>query len=345
MRAAVIISLISLLVSLLIGEAYLRLNGYAPKAAWVNANFDGSNWGMEDPELGWVNRPGVFASLELNGAAMSFQPDHTRTSRPVKNVDGGRPADVLVVGCSYSQGYSVADAETYPWRLGERFPGVIVDNFGTGGYGAAQAMMRLRKELAPGKPAPKLVIYGLIAHQLPRTVAEPGWVKYLTNSKGDMVIPPHVVVDADGRLAERPLETVPAWPLEHQSAVVSELHAAWLRHRLGDRGGQRAAAMIAAIRAMRDMTEARGGRFLVAVLDEMSFPEGKDDYDAVLAALKPAGIEHAKCVDAEYNASLGDYLVNPTGHPNGRAHQRWADCVAPWIAANLPPVSGGAVSP
>lgn len=339
MRATAIIFLVSLLLSLAVGEAYLRLSGFAPKPAWVNANFDGSNWGMEDPELGWVNRPGTFASLEQGGAAMSFQADHTRTSRPVK--DMGRPADVLVVGCSYSQGYSVADAETYPWRLGERFPGLIIDNFGAGGYGAAQSMMRLRRELAPDRPAPKLVIYGLIAHQLPRTVAEPGWVKYLTNSKGDMIVPPHVTVDGD-RLVEHPLETIPPWPLEYQSALVSELHAAWLRLRLGDRAGQRAAATAAAIRAMRDMAAARGARFLVAVLDEMTLPDGKADYDATLAALTPAGIDHVKCVDPEYNANLASYLVNPTGHPNGAAHRRWADCIAPWVAANLPGPPGGA---
>ncbi len=340
MRATLIVSLVSLLVSLLVGEAYLRMAGFAPKAAWVNANFDGANWGMEDSVLGWVNRPGTFASLEKGGADMSFQPDHTRTSRPVK--DAGRPADVLVVGCSFSQGYSVADAETYAWRLGERFPGLVIDNFGTGGYSTYQALLRVRNELEARKEPPKLVILGFIAHQMVRTVAPPDWVKFLTDRNGALVIPPHATVTAgvDGdRLVDHPLEIVQPWPLEHRSALVTELHAGVLRLRLGDRMAQRVPATAAVIRSMRDLVEARGGRLLVALLDDASLPGGKADYDTLVAALGAAKVAHADCVDPEYDANPSALQVGGAGHPNGTVHRRWADCIGRWVEANLPGIT------
>ncbi|SMH41046.1 SGNH/GDSL hydrolase family protein [Azospirillum agricola] len=343
MRATLIVSLVSLVLSLLVGEAYLRMAGFAPKAAWVNANFDGSNWGMEDPVLGWVNRPGVFASLEKGGADMSFQPDHSRTSRPVK--DMGRPADVLVVGCSFTQGYSVADAETYAWRLGERFPSMVVDNFGTGGYSTYQALLRVRKELEARKDPAKLVILGFIAHQMVRTVAPPDWVKFLTDRNGAMVIPPHATVTATeqgDRLVEHPLETVQPWPLEHRSALVTELHAGFLRLWLGDRMAQRVPATAAVIRSMRDAVEARGGRLLVALLDDASLPGGKADYDALVASLGGAGISYADCVDPEYDANPSALQVGGAGHPNGTVHRRWADCVGRWVEANMPGVKTAA---
>jgi len=333
MRATLIVSLVSLLVSLLVGEVYLRMAGFAPKAAWVNANFEASNWGMEDPVLGWINRPGSFASLEKGGADMSFQHDHTRTSRPVK--DMGRPADVLVVGCSYTQGYSTADAETYAWRLGEQFPGLVIDNFGTGGYSTYQALLRTRNELASRKEPPKLVILGFIAHQMVRTVAPPDWVKYLTDRNGALVIPPHATLDGD-RLVDHPMETVQAWPFEHSSALVTELHAGYLRFRLGDRMVQRVPATAAVIRSMRDLVEARGSRLLVVLLDDMTLLDGKTDYDALVASLGAAKISYADCVDSEYDANPAPFQVGGAGHPNGTMHRRWAGCIGRWIDANLP---------
>lgn len=337
MRATLIVSLISLLLSLVVGEVYLRVAGFAPKAAWVNANFDGSNWGMEDPVLGWVNRPGTFASLEKGGAEMSFQPDHTRTSRPPGRLPG--PADVLVVGCSFSQGYSVADAQTYAWLLGERYPHLLVNNFGTGGYSTYQALLRTRNEIESAKEPPKLVILGFIAHQMVRTVAPPDWVKYLTDRNGSMIVPPHATVTGSGpaaRLEEHPLETVHSWPFEHNSALVTELHAAYMRVRLGDRMAQRVSATAAVIRSMRDLVEARGGRFLVALLDDASLPDGKADYEALVASLGTDRVAHADCVDAEYNANPSALQVGGAGHPNATVHRRWAGCIARWIDATLP---------
>ncbi|WP_298369929.1 SGNH/GDSL hydrolase family protein [Azospirillum sp.] len=333
MRVTLIISLVSLLLSLLVGEVYLRMVGFTPKAVWVNANFDGSNWGMEDPVLGWVNRSGTFASLEKGGADMSFQPDHTRTSRPV--AEAGRSADVLVVGCSFTQGYSVSDAETYAWRLGERFPGLIIDNFGTGGYSTYQSLLRIRNELQARKDPPKLVILGFIAHQMVRTVAPPDWVKYLTDRNGSMVIPPHATVDG-GRLVDHPLETVEPWPFEHRSALVTELHAGVLRLRLGDRMAQRVSATAAVIRSMRDLIEARGGRLLVALLDDASLPGGKSDYDGLVATLGAAKVAYVDCVDPDYDANPSALQVGGAGHPNGTVHRRWADCIGRWVEANLP---------
>ncbi len=342
MRASLIVSLVSLLLSLLVGEVYLRMAGFAPKAAWVNANFDGSNWGMEDPVLGWINRPGIFDSLEKGGAAMSFQPDHSRTSRsvPVSTDPAGRgvanrAADILVVGCSFTQGYSVADADTYVWRLGERFPGLVINNFGTGGYSTYQAFLRVRNELEARTEAPKLVILGFIAHQMVRTVAPPDWVKFLTDRNGALVIPPHATVAGD-RLIDHPLEIVQPWPLERQSALVTELHAGVLRLSLGDRMAQRVPATAATIRLMRDLVEARGGRLLVALLDDASLPGGKADYDSLVAALGAAKVAHADCVDPEYDANPGSLQVGGAGHPNAEMHRRWAGCVERWITANQP---------
>lgn len=332
MRATLIISLLSLLLSLLVGEVYLRMAGFAPKAVWVNANFDGSNWGMEDPVLGWVNRPGTFASLEKGGADMSFQPNHTRTSRSI--MEPGRLADVLVIGCSFTQGYSVADAETYAWRLGERFPGLVIDNFGTGGYSTYQALLRLRNELEARQEPPKLVILGFIAHQMVRTVAPPDWVKYLTDRNGAMVIPPHATVD-DGRMVDHPLETVQPWPFEHWSALLTELHTGVLRLRLGGRMAQRVPATAAVIQSMRDLVEARGSRLLVVLLDDASLPGGKADYDALVAALGTAKVSQLDCVDPDYDANPSALQVGGAGHPNGTVHRRWADCIGRWIEANM----------
>jgi hypothetical protein len=148
-------------------------------------------------------------------------------------------------------------------------------------------------------------------------------------------------MDGD-RLVEHPLETVQAWPFEHDSALVTELHAGFLRLRLGDRMAQRVPATAAVIRSMRDLVEARGGRLLVALLDDATLPgaEGKADYDALVALLGAAKVTRVDCVDPEYDANPASFQVGGGGHPNGVVHGRWADCIGRWIEANLAGAGG-----
>jgi hypothetical protein len=80
---------------------------------------------------------------------------------------GAARADIVVVGCSFSWGYALANADTYASRLA-RDLGVSVSNFAQPSYGTVQSLQMLKRNR---DLAPKLFVYGIIAHHSERNVS------------------------------------------------------------------------------------------------------------------------------------------------------------------------------
>jgi len=86
------------------------------------------------------------ASTLLAGTVINSQYERTDSAQMVLNRPP-LPADVLVVGDSFTFGEQVSDNETWPACL-ERKLGRGVDNGGVSGYGTAQALRRASLKLA-----------------------------------------------------------------------------------------------------------------------------------------------------------------------------------------------------
>ena len=99
-----------------------------------------------DKLLGYVPREGFSATMNAAGwhGKVTIRKDGFRSngSEPLP-----LPADVLVVGDSFTFGDNVSDNETWPACL-ERKLGQGVDNGGVFGYGTAQALRRASLKLA-----------------------------------------------------------------------------------------------------------------------------------------------------------------------------------------------------
>src|SRR5438874_217230 len=98
----------SILVSVAAAEVALRVAGFEPRQASGDAGFE--SWAAPDAALGWVNRAGTWKSAELGNLPMTFEADGWR-----HDAAGEKPASlprILVVGCSLTQGYGVADDQT-----------------------------------------------------------------------------------------------------------------------------------------------------------------------------------------------------------------------------------------
>jgi hypothetical protein len=100
-----------------------------------------------DELLGYVPREGFSATINANG----WHGDNVTIRKDGFRSNGSEPpplpADVLVVGDSFTFGYQVSDNETWPACL-ERKLGRGVDNGGVYGYGTAQALRRAFLKLA-----------------------------------------------------------------------------------------------------------------------------------------------------------------------------------------------------
>lgn len=312
-----LLSIVAVVFSLSMGEAMLRVAGFGPLATTAPV---GGQWSEPDAQFGWLNRPGRFESSEAGNVAMNFGANRQRLSRPADASPAGPRIDI--VGDSIAQGYGVADAETFAWRLGTLRPGWSVENLGVGGYGTYQSLLRLKARLAD---PPAAFVYGFFGDHQFRNVATLGWVTALRDAQGRNVVPPHATF-ADGRLAVHVGGPVLPWPLEHVSATVAQAHRAWLRFEFRGRRDMTRPATEALIAEMRDAAQSAGSRFLVLLL--------ADAPDWLIPALDARKIAYADCRTPEFERDPA-LRVGGTGHPTAARHEAWAACLAPVLDALL----------
>ena len=305
------LAIAALALALGVGEVALRLLGVAP---WSPAA--ASDWGRDDAILGWTNRPGVGHPSEPGHVPMTFWPDGQRASSPAPKLDARRR--VVVVGCSFTQGFGVADAETFTWRLNETYPDVRFENWGVGGYSTYQSLLLLERLLRAPGPKPDLVVYGFIGDHVRRNLAKLRYVQQLKSARGLFVVPPSVGLESDA-LAEHPARVVAPWPSEQSVAWTRVLHGAWLwlhEHRQRNRDDVLATNLLIE-RMDREVREA-GARLLVAILSDLP-----SRTDAFLAEQKIAAVN---CIVPGYPGDPS-FQVGGVGHPSGRLHALWSECV------------------
>jgi hypothetical protein len=294
-----------------------------------------------DPALGWRNKagavtwPGRLRDRD-RPIALTFWPDGLRATAP--EPPAGRP-EVVVVGCSYTQGWAVADVETFAWRLQERFPGLGFWNLGTAGYGTFQSLLALERFLPSQREPVALVLYGLLEHHEVRNVAPAGWLRALrTVSAAGPLAVPFATLDAQGRLERHPPQRALHWPLDDRLASVAFLEARVDDGRSAARLAQRRAVAEALLEQMRDASEARGAPLLVAILEAGS--EARRHYGRWLPS---HGIRVVDC--ANPHAFDPAYQVPGYGHPGRDVHAGWADCIAPAIESLRVTERAGAAAP
>ncbi len=105
---------------------------------------------LYDPELGWVNRRGS----NVYGDPRKYAYDDEGARKCPRPFD-----DTLIstYGDSFTHGDGVAGDETWSYRLGERLRTNVL-NFGVGGYGTDQALLRIEKNCRAGLRTPVIAL-------------------------------------------------------------------------------------------------------------------------------------------------------------------------------------------
>lgn len=304
------------------GEALARLSGVHPYRPIDSAY---TTWAKPDPELGWVSNAGVHRVHEEGHTPMTIWPDGRRATRANSVLSVSASRDLILIGCSVTQGYSVRDDQSFAWLLQQSDPSLAVSNYGCPGYGTYQSLLALERILKEREASrPFAVVYGFLSMHAGRNVANYTFLQALRTFGGERFAPPHALLK-DGSLTRRPPFVLKDWPLESRSALVSFLHSVFLRRQLDGRDGQRIPVTLALLREMDALVRRHGGRFLVAVL--WDDPEAQQ-YQGFL---KGAGMES---VDCSYHGPVRDItelFVGVNGHPNEILHAHWAECLKGWL--------------
>jgi hypothetical protein len=325
-RAALVATTVLCMVvlALAIGEGMARLAGI-PVFRIKRAGYIG--WAKPDPILGWRNNPGVFPADEPPHEPMTFLPDGSRTTGTPPGDDG--PA-VLIVGCSFAEGYGVRDDQSVAWLLQQRFPHLRILNFGTPGYGTWQSLMLLREVVERRHIHPAAVIYGFVPFHVERNVLTWTMLDAFRGFGGERFSPPHAEL-AKGHLQYFPPFVVPDWPLEEHSALVTLLHRTDLRMRLANREKDEVEVTDLLLEQMKETVAGQKARLLVADLWNGG-PPGPEAVRSITKGMQEAGIEQ---MDATYHGTetRPEMLqVGGAGHPGPAVHAWWADKLGEWLA-------------
>ncbi len=144
--------------------------GYAFTKSWERANArprPEEAHARHDPELGWANLKS-HVSRDLYGPGKHF----TSNALGIRALEdyGAAPTQgrrrVVFAGDSFTMGFGVGDADTYPAQIERLEPRVQSVNLGTGAYGADQAFLSYLRDGAPLDP--DLVVFAFIAHDMRR---------------------------------------------------------------------------------------------------------------------------------------------------------------------------------
>lgn len=145
-------------------KIYERRNPGAFVNNFIDAHFNNVNQQYyEDylqkayhPMLGWDNKPGSGQALHnVAGESWSYSIDRdgARAGNPYAD---GKP-EILTYGDSFTQGDEVNDDKTWQVYL-SRMLKQYVTNYGVGGYGSVQALLKFELHLASGRRASKAIL-------------------------------------------------------------------------------------------------------------------------------------------------------------------------------------------
>jgi hypothetical protein len=144
------------------GEAEEQRAWLAQKERELASGTAAGGYTAFDPVLGWTTRPGYTSP----DGAVCVNARGLRGRREYDELPPRGVRRVLAAGESFTFGEEVADAEAWSARL-EEFLGGEVLNYGVGGFGTDQALLRLARE-ARG-PA-EAVVVGLMLENIGRNV-------------------------------------------------------------------------------------------------------------------------------------------------------------------------------
>ena len=308
-------------------EVLLRASGRGP---WHPIFLDPAQPVIYRPDaaLGWRHKEGEYRFPAFSplgrGVRMRFEPDGSRSTGARAGAGGGT---IAIVGGSFTEGFAIADHETFAWKLQERFPSMRVRNYGHGGYGTYQSLLLLEQVLSQ-RPAPVMALYGFFEGHEIRNVATANWLEMLSMMarRHSTISVPYATLRDDGVIVRHPPEPYPLWPLRERSAAIAFLQHGYARLAAQHRTSQRAAVTEQLLLEMRSASEASGTDFVVVFL--FMNAQNKARYSELL---RNHGVAFADCA----RPLLPVFQVPADGHPNEKLNAVWAHCIAEAISGRL----------
>ena len=308
----------SVLLSLLGAEAATRAIGmrpWEPRTPGLLVEPGGALY-RTHPTLGYALRPGRFSVLFESG--LRFRCEHDAQGHRVTASDAAsEPArpEVWIFGGSFTYGWAIDDAESFPWRVQQRMPELRVRNFGVPGYGTLHAWIELEERLEEAAPPAFVVVAYASFHELRNVLARERRKRVAPFAALGLRRQPFARLGTAGGLDVAMAEIAyEPWPGMRRSALVHLAETRWNqleRRRLHESDVTRALLERIATRA-----RSAGSRVILAPLTR------NDPSNEVVAWARQSGVE---VQDLAIDLERPGYRNRPHDeHPSARATAEYA---------------------
>ena len=315
-----ILVFLSIFLVLIFLELFIRLIlKDTPRGAYTSDFKDQPIAFTEDEILGWKPKIGKF----------TFRPwaDGGQTINLTNLKDGSRlisgsseKKKIIFIGGSLTQGWAVDDKDTFSWALQKKTEKFKIKNYGVGGYGGVQSLLKLKNIFKSQKDI-KIVVYGFIPHHEVRNIASGSWMHLLlraSQEKEPNVFIPYASIKDEKLKIYKPKKYLKL-PLGEKSALVTKIEKRILKISSFKRTFQELEISKKILLEMRSVSKKNGSKFVLIFLNKLS-PEKSDLYAEFL---KKNSIQYINC----HFPSGKQYRVIGEGHPNGTAHKYVANCI------------------
>jgi lysophospholipase L1-like esterase len=314
-----------------------------------------------DADLGWCNELGAHKTGTETGWI-----NHLGARGP-EELPSLAPVTLACFGDSFTFGSEVADNATWASQLHAKDERIHTLNFGVGGYGTDQALLRYRRDGV--KTNPNIVVVGLMLENIGRNMSRFRRL-YMPREGGVIVKPRFVLNDGALQLVPQPYATrsamyraaldgslqrdlapndywagddpLIAWSpiarvLKQQSAMERRYHEAlW-----SDPEGEPYRVTFAILEAFKAEALANGAEHFLVVLypcrrDTKRFRHGRPAwFTDLMAAMEARGLEALDLSVPMLEAPEGTPLFLKH-HPTSEMHELFADAVLAWIRERVP---------
>ncbi len=224
---------------------------------------------IQDEILGWKPKTGNF----------KFEPwsKNGNTTKLTNLEDGSRftgknqeKRKVIFIGGSLTQGWAVDDSESFVWLLQEKKKDFNFINYGVGGYGGVQSLLKL-KEISSNIDNINYIIYGFIPHHEVRNIASGSWMYQLNKAsrgtEGKLLLP-YASIKNDKLKIHKPKEYLKL-PLGNISAFISKIEKRILKISSLKRSFDETKISQEVILEMKGIADKKNPKFILLFLNKL----------------------------------------------------------------------------
>ncbi len=278
---------------------------------------------IEDEILGWKPKPGkhLFLPWSEGGGRteLTILDDGSRFNGQINSL---KKQKIVFIGGSLTQGQAVDDTETFPWMLQKKINNYKIKNYGVGGYGGTQSLLKL-KNIFEEQSNIKLVIYGFIPHHEIRNIASGSWMYLLKkNSRGTggKVRLPYASLEKNNIRIHKPKKYFEI-PFGDKSALVAKIEKRILKIGSFKRSLKKNEISKKIILDMKKISKQNQSEFILLFLNANEVPIKQ--FNIYNQFLRENNIKFIKCQFPKGE----NFSVKGEGHPNKNGHRSISDCV------------------